>query len=115
MNGTKVASSDTNNNVSGSFACTFPDGPANSTVTVQEFDNNGAGSNTATRLVSIANVAPTVTVTGDATANEGQTKTYSYTVTDPGNDPSPTITESCGASGTRSRGTRLSSFSRFMR
>jgi hypothetical protein len=33
--------------------------------------------------VTVNNVAPTVTLTGDATVNEGLTRTYSYTVTDP--------------------------------
>ena len=42
--------------------------------------------NLATQSVAVANVAPTVSVTGPATADEGDTKTYSFTVTDPGAD-----------------------------
>jgi hypothetical protein len=85
-----------------SFDCTFPDGPASSMVEVtandgDPSDNVGSFSN----VVNVANVAPTVVLTGLATANEGDTQTYTYTVTDPGNDPNPTIIESCGAFGTR--------------
>ena len=36
--------------------------------------------------VTVNNVAPTVTLTGDATVNEGATHTYSFTVSDPGAD-----------------------------
>src|ERR687887_307186 len=76
-----------------SFDCTFPDGPATSTVSVTA--NDGDASNnigSASVDVAIANVPPTVSFTAaPATASEGQTKTYSYTVTDAGNDPSPTI------------------------
>ena len=36
--------------------------------------------------MTVANVAPTVSVTGPATADEGDTKTYSFTVSDPGTD-----------------------------
>jgi hypothetical protein len=86
-----------------SFDCTFLDGPANSTVQVTANDgdpSNNVGS--ASVVVTIANVAPTVLfTTGPASANEGDTKTYTYTVADPGADPNPTIIESCGANGTR--------------
>ncbi|HET7219867.1 MAG TPA: kelch repeat-containing protein [Vicinamibacterales bacterium] len=97
-NGTKSNESFTPATGAGSFDCTFPDGPATSTVSVQVSD--GDASDTAAIGVTIANVAPTVTLNGDAAADEGQTKTYTYTVTDPGDDPNPTITESCGANGT---------------
>ncbi len=41
-----------------------------------------------------------VVLSGPNSANEGETKTYTYTVTDPGQDPNPTITEECGANAT---------------
>ena len=47
----------------GSFVCSFPDGPASSSVSVQVEDSDGADSNTDTQTVAIANVAPTVTLT----------------------------------------------------
>jgi hypothetical protein len=47
-NGAKVAGSDTNTNTSGSFKCTFADGPASSTVSAQATDSDGATGNTAT-------------------------------------------------------------------
>ena len=60
--------------------------------------------------VTVANVAPTVTLSGDAAANEGDTKTFTYTVSDPGNDPNPTITEDCGANGTKTDTAAANSF-----
>jgi hypothetical protein len=81
-----------------SFRCVFSDGPASSTVKVTADDgdtSNNIGSGQIT--VTVANVAPSVELTGPAAADEGQTKTYTYTVSDPGNDPDPTIGESCGS------------------
>jgi hypothetical protein len=83
----------------GSFDCTFPDGPNSSTVSVQVKDSDSANSNISSIGVTVNNVKPTVTIlTGDSSANEGQTKTYTYSVTDPGAD-TITVTESCGANG----------------
>jgi hypothetical protein len=87
----------------GSFQCRFPDGPNSSNVSVRVSDSDGASDtdSEAVQVVAIANVAPTVELSGPAAANEGDTKTYTYTVSDPGDDPNPTITESCGANGTK--------------
>jgi hypothetical protein len=85
----------------GSFVCSFPDGPASSTVSVQVEDADGADSNTATQTVAIANVAPIVTLTGALTADEGQTKTYSFTVVDPGADTFVLDDTSCGTGGSQ--------------
>ncbi len=98
-NGAKVTGSDTNTNTTGSFKCTFADGPNTSVVSASATDSDGAAGNLATQSVTVNNVAPTVHLTGASTADEGQTKTYTYTVTDPGSDPSPAITESCGGNG----------------
>ena len=43
---------------------------------------------------------PTIALTGAASADEGDTKTYSYLVTDPGVDDH-TWTTACGANGTK--------------
>ena len=83
----------------GSFNCTFPDGPANSTVGVQVKDSDEAQSNTDTIDVSIANVAPAVTITGDASVNEGQTKTYGFSTSDPGADTFAVVSKGCGDNG----------------
>jgi len=64
---------------------TYADGPNTYTVTVKVTDKDG-GSGSATVTVTVNNVAPTVTLTGDTTADEGQTKTYTFTVSDPGQD-----------------------------
>ena len=86
----------------GSFDCAFPDGPANSTVSVQVSDSDGANSNIDTIDVTVANVAPTVTLGGDSGADEGETKTYSFTSSDPGDDTFTLVRQSCGVSGTLS-------------
>ena len=100
-NGTVVAPASFNTTSgAGSFDCSFPDGPSSSSVAVQVKDSDGAASNMATTDVTVANVAPTVHLSGANSADEGQTKTYNYTVSDPGNDPGPTITEECGSNGT---------------
>ena len=83
----------------GGLLHTYADGPANNLVIVTVTDKDGAV-DSVTFTVHVANVAPTVVLTGDTSANEGQTKTYTYTVTDPGDDPNPTITEDCGANAT---------------
>ncbi len=80
-----------------SYSCTFPDGPATSLVEVRANDGDEIGSGTLS--VAIANLKPTVKVSGPATANEGDSATYTYTATDPGAD-TLTITETCGAAGT---------------
>ena len=84
----------------GTASHTYLDGPATHTVTVTVTDKNGA-SGQAAFSVSVANVKPTVTIiSGATTVNEGDVRTYTYTVSDPGND-TVTVVESCGANGTR--------------
>ena len=86
----------------GSFTCSFPNGPATSNVSVAVSD--GATSNVLTQPVSIANVAPTVSFTSaPPTAFEGETKTFSFAVGDPGaadTYSAATGFPSCGAGGT---------------
>ena len=96
VNGTLVDAA-TFTNSSGSFQCTFTDGPATSDVSASATDSDNDTGAADSQTVTVNNVAPTVMLIGDSLANEGLTKTYTYTVNDPGNDPNPTITESCGA------------------
>ncbi|HET6968349.1 MAG TPA: PxKF domain-containing protein [Ornithinibacter sp.] len=86
----------------GQLVCTFPDGPGTSTVSVQVVDTDGASSNVATVDTAANNVAPTVTLTGAATANEGDTNSYAYVITDPGVLDTFSVDLSCGANGTLS-------------
>jgi len=86
----------------GSFDCTFPDGPASSNVSVQVADSENANSNTDTIAVAVANVAPTVSLSGAISANEGDITSYSFTVSDPGDDTFSVVSTSCGAAGTLS-------------
>ena len=77
---------------------TYADGPADYLVIVTVTDKDGA-LDSATFTVSVANVAPVVTLTGAGSADEGDTVTYTYTVADVGDDPDPDIDESCGDEG----------------
>jgi hypothetical protein len=81
-----VKSSASNTDTSGSFDCRFPDGPDSSTVSASATDSDGATGAAAQQIVAVANVAPTVHLTGAANVDEGSTHTYSFTVTDPGDD-----------------------------
>ena len=55
------------------------------TVSVVVADDHGTNSTPATtQTVAVAPVAPTVTLSGALSANEGDTKTYTITATDPG-------------------------------
>src|SRR3989440_198098 len=85
-NGTKSNASNTDS--SGSFDCTFPDGPASSTVSAQATDSDNDAGNLATQTVTVYNVAPTVTLSpsNDLSVDEGTTHTYGCTVFDPGQD-----------------------------
>ena len=84
----RSAGSDPTATSRGSFNCTFPDGPASSTVTVQATDLDNAAGNTASRPVTVANVKPTVTITS-LTGNSGtaclsgNTVTLGFSWTDP--------------------------------
>ena len=97
--------------LNGTFQCRFPDGPATSNVTATVQDSDGAV-DTDNQLVTVTvdNVAPVVTLTGDPSASEGDTLTYTYTVADVGDDPNPTITEDCGANGTPTDTIAVNSF-----
>ena len=70
---------------SASHACPTTD---NGTVMVkgQVRDDDGGESVEYSADVTVNNVAPTVNLSGPDTANEGDSKTYTFTVTDPGAD-----------------------------
>ena len=89
---------DNHGSQSGSFDCTFPDGPVTPKpmvgITFTD-DDNGVGSDN--KEVTVANVAPTVVLTGPASANEGETKHYTFTVSDVPADTYGTGVASCGA------------------
>jgi hypothetical protein len=69
-----------------SFKCTFPDGDASSTVLVTANDEDPGPATEDSITVAVANVKPSIALSGSATANEGDTKTYSFSVSDPGQD-----------------------------
>src|SRR6266536_562251 len=91
---------------SGSFDCTWSDDSGAGTAAVKATvgDDDG-GTDTDTVNVDVNNVAPTVTLLGPATGNEGDTKSYTYSWTDPGTaDTFPALGNSveCGLNGTPS-------------
>src|SRR5439155_497750 len=71
----------------GAKSHTYADGPASRSITVDLVDEDGTFTDRANAFsVTVNNVAPTAHLTGDATADEGTTHTYSYIVSDPGQD-----------------------------
>ncbi|HYT93738.1 MAG TPA: PKD domain-containing protein [Gemmataceae bacterium] len=67
------------------FSAVGLDGPQTLTVSLRVTNAFGF-TGTATAVVTVANVAPTVTIGGDATINEGDTFTRTGMFTDPGPD-----------------------------
>src|SRR5205823_6307387 len=78
----------------------FSDGPATSTVSVQVQDSDGASSNVSAIDVAVSNVAPTVTLSGPGSASEGQTKSYTFSTSDPAADTYTVEATSGGSVGT---------------
>ena len=68
-NGSLVSGSASITGKSGTFQCTFPDGPAGSTVAVKVSDGT-AESNETTNTVAVSNVKPTVAI-GSVSGNSG--------------------------------------------
>jgi hypothetical protein len=103
--GAKVARSDSHTDAVGSFQCTFPDGPANSTVTAQAMDDEGGvGSPAAQATVVVNNVPPTqvdgggpyyglvdqpVLLHGVAACAPGDTCTYAWDLDNDGSYETP--------------------------
>jgi hypothetical protein len=84
--GVFVSGSLTTTPTGGNFECRLPDGPAEPTVRVRVSDLQGELSNIATQNVTVADVAPTMTISGPSKAKWGQTKTFTFAITDPGED-----------------------------
>ena len=71
---------------SGSFDCTYADGPDSHNPSVTVSDGDG-GSDSDSLLVSVSNVAPTIAISGAANVNEGSVYTLTLgAITDPGTD-----------------------------
>jgi len=84
------------------FSAVGRDGPDSQTVVLKVCDNGTPSlCDTDSTTVSILNVPPTVTLSGPNSADEGETKSYSYSTSDPGIETF-THTASCGANGTLS-------------
>jgi len=101
-NGNKSNESFNSSTGAGSFDCTFPDGPANSTVNVEVSDGDASDSDSIN--VTISNVGPTVAFTGGPTEVDENTvtgHTYTYSISDPGDDTIDSVVTSCGTGGTK--------------
>ena len=83
------------------FVCSLPDGPETTDVTIQVKDAAGALSNVASQTVTIDNVAPTVSLSGNGAANEGTSHQYDFLTDDPGEDTFAIVSVSCGDFGTQ--------------
>ena len=81
----------------------FPDGPASSTVSVRATDSDGDTGPAGTQDVTVRNVPPTATLSpgNPRTVDEGPAQhTYTFSVSDPGQDTVQSIDASCGTGGT---------------
>jgi hypothetical protein len=92
-NGSLVSDSASITSKSGTFQCTFPDGPSSSTVAVKVNDGT-ADSNEATNAVAVSNIKPTVTIdsvsghSGTACI-DGNQVTLEFSWTDPAGTSDP--------------------------
>ena len=83
---------------SGSFTCDFPDGDSSSDVSVQVSDGDTV-SDADTITVTIENVDPTVTLTGNSTVDEGGSIAFTFTTSDPGDETFSLDSQTCGTEG----------------
>lgn len=81
------------------FSAAGLNGPSVYTVQLRVTDEFGEFDVTSA-TISILNVAPLITLTGAMSANEGQTKSYSFTTIDPGADVFSVVAISGGVIGT---------------
>jgi len=82
-----TVSNATNTNTGGSFQCTFPEGPASTTVSAQATDSDNEAGNTAEIGVTVKNLAPVVDITSPAAGSSwgvGTPVAVSATFTDAG-------------------------------
>jgi hypothetical protein len=93
---TSGASGTVSANTTVSATLSFGDGPSSVTLQITASAGNNGATNTRTMAITVNNVAPTVTITGEGGPAEGATETYDYTVTDPGVDTVTVGTPSCG-------------------
>lgn len=96
--GTYVAGSLVTTPGGGGFACTFPDGPASPQLSLLVSDDDGAVG-AAVLSVAVANVAPGVVVSGQTGVAEGDTVSFDFAVSEPGDDLLDLIEISCGVAG----------------
>lgn len=86
--------------VGGKVECTFPEGPAMSTISVELRDSHGVEGRA--EFVVTINAAPEVVLTGPTTVNEGETASFTWTASDPEGDVMEVVEtgDECGQAGT---------------
>ncbi len=89
----------------GSFQCEFPDGPGTTDVTATVTDSDVLRHGRPEMTVDTPTSPRRRALGRRDAADEGQTKSYTYTVNDLGDDANPTITTSCGTGVTKSNET----------
>ncbi len=90
----------------GSVDCLYPNGPISPIVKVQVQDSWFAASSVST-TVAIAEIAPTIVVSGPTTPGEGAVTKYTYTIDEPGSDVFTPVTTCVGAGSSKVSGTDL--------
>jgi hypothetical protein len=74
----------------------FGDGPSSVNLRIRATGGANGNESISNLAITVNNVAPTVTITGNATPDEGSTENYDYSAVDPGGDTFSFGTPSCG-------------------
>ncbi|HEV7807508.1 MAG TPA: hypothetical protein VGO80_16935 [Solirubrobacteraceae bacterium] len=97
--GRRVEGSESDGAIAGSFECRFPDGPAGPAVSVVVTDSDGEAGAQDVQSVTVDDIAPVLTfAAADGHVDEGSTRLYPYTISDPGED-AQSVAADCGDAG----------------
>ena len=94
-----VGSVTNNNDGTWSWSLATTDGPADSQTVTITADDNQSGSVQTTFQLTVNNVAPSVTVAGPTTVDEGGSESYTATILDPGSSDTHTVVWDCDGDG----------------
>ena len=77
----------------------YPDGPESYVINVDLVDEDGTHTDAGSLTVDVENVAPTVALAGPSAVDEQDTRIYSFSSSDPGDDTFTLVGKSCGVNG----------------